>query len=213
MQDIDLADRMAGRHPLAWKLEAEALLEHAIGRTVAGAFLRKHHAAFAVDGALANRQFGGHFAQQLQRGVDGVFVGLRQVELVDGLVEVGGRVGVGAEGQAVAFQDLDHLALGHGLGAVEGHVLQEVGETLLGVGFHQRAGVEAQAQRRLAGRDRLAVDGVAHAVGQRAETGVRVSADIGAGLWPFAGRELVRLGLPAEADLRHMRQFDRIGEA
>ena len=64
-------------------------------------------------------------------------------------------------------QDLDHLAVGHVVRAVEGHVLQEVGQALLGVALLQRAGVEAQAQRRLAAGRGVLHDHIAHAVGQR----------------------------------------------
>ena len=123
LEDVNLADGLAVRHPLARQQIFEARLVDPVGRAVAGALLREHHSAFAVHGGLRDGQFGGRLAQQLQRGVDRLRVGLRQVELVDGLVEAGLGVGVGAEGEAQAFEDLDHLALGHGLRAVEGHVL------------------------------------------------------------------------------------------
>jgi hypothetical protein len=187
-----------------------------IGGAVAGAFLRQHDAAFALDGLRRDRQLRGGLPQQFQRGVDGVVVGPGQVEFVDGLIEIGRGVGVGPEGQPVPLQDLDHLVLRHRLGPGEGHVLEEVGETLLGVGLHQRAGVKAQAQRRLARRDRLALDGVAHAVGERTEADVGIGADIGSCLRPLAGRQLLQ-GRPiaAAADLwqfRQVRQPDRLSE-
>src|SRR3546814_2313757 len=70
---------------------------------------------------------------------------LRQVELVDRLVEAGRGVGVGAEGQPLAFEQLDHLALGHMSRSVERHMFEEMGEAALVVGFGEAADVEARA--------------------------------------------------------------------
>jgi hypothetical protein len=72
----------------------------------------------------------------------------RQVELVERDVEVGRGVGVGAERQPLALEQLDHLALGHVGRAVERHVLDEVRVAELLVGLGDRAGVDPELHHR-----------------------------------------------------------------
>ena len=87
----------------------------------------------AIDRRGVNEQLTGGFAKHLQRQVDGGVVGLRQVQLVDRLLEVGGGVGVRAESKALALQHLHHLAFRDALRSVEGHMLKEVSEPELGL--------------------------------------------------------------------------------
>jgi hypothetical protein len=68
------------------------------------------------------------------------------LQLVDGLVEAGVGVEVGAESHADALEVIDDLLLLEVLRAVERHVLDEVGEPLLVVVLEHRAGVHRQAQ-------------------------------------------------------------------
>jgi hypothetical protein len=139
------ADREALRRALAVHGEAEPGLGHPVGRGVAQPLLGEDHAALLVHRALVQQQVAGDLAQQHQRGVDGLVVGFRQVELVDRGVEAGLGVGVGAEGQAQPLQVLHHLAAGRHVGrTIESHVLEEVRQALLVVALHLRADVETQ---------------------------------------------------------------------
>ncbi len=191
-----LADRHAARGQLVLEEEVLAsLVGVQLGR-VARALLGQDDAALAVDGGGIEQQPVGALAHQHQGLVETVVVGERQVELVDGLGLGRRGIGVGAERQAEPLQLLDHLPFGHVLGAVEGHVLEEVGEALLGVGLHQRAGVEPQAQGGLPRRGGVAQDGVAHAVGQHAEAHAGIGRHVGLGLGPGmdGGRGRLRQG-------------------
>jgi hypothetical protein len=141
----DVADGQALGRQLALEQEGEAGLVDAQGGGVARALLRQDDPALAIDGGGVEQEFASQFAHQEQAGVDGLVVHLGEVELVNRLGEAGVGVGVGSESQAGALQHLDHLAFLHGLGAVEGHVLQEVGDAALGLGLAERAGVDAEA--------------------------------------------------------------------
>ena len=66
--------------------------------------------------------------------------------MVDGLVEPRVGVDVAAELHTVLLQLVDHSVSGVALDAVEGHVLAEVGETLLVVALHDGTGVGDQAE-------------------------------------------------------------------
>ena len=68
------------------------------------------------------------------------------VEGVDGLVERGAGVGVLAEAHADLLDEVDHLLLLEQAGAVERHVLDEVGQPPLLLGLQHRPGVHRQAQ-------------------------------------------------------------------
>ena len=62
-------------------------------------------------------------------------------------VEAGLGIGVGAEGEALPLEDAHHLAFGDIGGAVERHMLDEVGEALLVVVLGERAELEVEADR------------------------------------------------------------------
>ena len=70
----------------------------------------------------------------------------RHLEHVDGLVEAGVGVDVGAEAHAERLDERHELLLGKVLGAVEGHVLDEVREPALVVVFENRAGVDDEPE-------------------------------------------------------------------
>ncbi len=74
---------------------------------------------------------------------------VRHLELVHRLVERGVGVDVGPERRTEAAQHVDQLVLGELLGAVEQHVLDEVGDAGAGSGLVDRAGVDRQPQRGL----------------------------------------------------------------
>ena len=181
---VGLADRETVGGELALEREAEAGLQHPIAGGVAQPLLGQHDALLLVERGLVQQQIAGHFAQQHHRGVDGVVVGLGQVELVDRLVPRGGGVGVGAEGQAVALQHVDHLAARHMGRAVERHVFQEVGQALLLGRFVQRAGMDAQAQRGLAAGRGVLHHHIAQAVGQGPKPHPRIRRQVGIALRP-----------------------------
>ena len=152
------------------------------------AFLADDDAALGIDGVRRHQGRRHHLAQDVQAGVDGLVLGVRQLQHIGGLVEAGEGVGVGAEGQTQPFKNAHHLVLGHVLGAVEGHMLHEVGQTLLVVALHQRTGVDAQAERRLAGRGRILQQGVAHPVRQQAVADGGVGRDVAGRLGPRVRR-------------------------
>ena len=89
LDHLDLADGEALGRPLALQGEAQVLLQHPVAGGVAQALLAEHHPLFLVDGGLVQGQLAGNFPEQHQRGVDGVVVGSRQVQLVDGLLPGG----------------------------------------------------------------------------------------------------------------------------
>ncbi len=181
---LDLADGQPPGRQLTLQREGQLLFDDPQSGGVTGPFLGQDHTAFPADGAVADEQLAGPLAQQHEAGVDGVLVSPRQVELIDRFGPRGLGVGVGSERQAMALEYLDHLVFGHPPGALEIHVLQEVRDALLGVGFHQRSGVIAHAQGGLAGGGGVAHDGVAHAVAEHAEADVGIGGDVGSGLRP-----------------------------
>ncbi len=63
----------------------------------------------------------------MQGRIDRLVLGVGQFQHIGRLLEAGEGVGVGAEGQAEAFENAQHLVLGDVLGPVEGHMLHEVG--------------------------------------------------------------------------------------
>ena len=68
-------------------------------------------------------------AEYKEYGVHEILVGcLNIVDVVDSLVESGVGVDVGTETQALGLQIVEHVLARIVLCAVEGHVLQEVGE-------------------------------------------------------------------------------------
>ena len=186
--DVEVADRQAFRQTLAGRQQAELGLQHAQLRRVAGAFLADDDAALGIDGVRRHQGRRHHLTQDVQAGIDRLVLGVGQLQHIGGLVKAGEGVGVSAEGQTQALKDAQHLVFRHVLGAVEGHVLHEVGQTLLVVALHQRAGVDAQAERGLTRRRRIVQQGVAHAVGQQAVTDGRVGGNVAGGLGPGGGR-------------------------
>ncbi len=189
---VDLADGEAIGGQLALQHLGEALFQHVIAGGVAQPLLGQHDALFLVHHGLVQGQLAGDFAQQHQAGAHRIVVGLGQVQLVDRLFPRGGGVGVGAEGQAVALEDLDHLPRRHMGRAVEGHVFQKMGQALLRARLLQRAGVDPQAQGGLAARSGVLHHHIAQTVGQGSKAHGRVGRQIRIGLRPGVRRR--RLG-------------------
>ena len=72
--------------------------------------------------------------------------------------------------------------------ALEGHVLEEMGEAALALALHERAGLDQQAQADPVRRRALRQDGVAHAVGQPAPGHRRVMGEHAVGAGGQGGR-------------------------
>ena len=103
------------------------------------------------------------------------------------MFEPGRGVGVRAEGQAVALQNLHHLALGHVLGAVERHMLDKMGQPLLGIAFGDRSEIDMHADGRAVFGRFIVLDGVFHAIGQDAVGYRRIGHDVGLRHAPAGG--------------------------
>ncbi len=150
--------------------------------------------ALCIECGLRDHKLAGDLAHQHQRGIDGCRVVLRHVEGIDGLRRRGEGVGVGAEGEAQALQLLDHVAVGHMRRTSERHVLEHMGDALLVVPLHQRAGGDAKAERHRALGRGVVLDRIAHAVGQRAETHRGIGRQVAPDLGPRLGRRRLRSG-------------------
>ena len=87
-----------------------------------------------------------HCAEHVEPGRHDLVVVGGDRELVDGLVVAREGVDVGAELGAEPAQHVDQLVLGELLGAVEEHVLDEVGDARLVGLLVRRAGVDRQPQ-------------------------------------------------------------------
>ena len=147
--------------------------------SVAHPALAEDDAAFAVDGGRIELHLAGDLAHQHEAGAQPLLVGARQVEHVGGGIEAGRGVGVRPELEPLALEDLDHLAFGHVGRPVERHMLDEVGEAALVVALADRAELEAEPERRAVLRRLVALDRIAHAVGQHAVADRRVGRDVG----------------------------------
>ena len=146
---------------------------------VAGALLAEDDAALAVDRRRVELQLARDLAEQEHCGIEMLGVGLGQVEHVGGGVEAGYGVGVGTELQALALEDLDHVALGHVGRAVERHMFDEVSEAALVLRFPDRTEGELQPDRCGALGGGVVHDRVFHAVGQLAVMDRGVGRDVG----------------------------------
>ena len=108
------------------------------------------------------------------RPVSTTLVVVRHREQVDGLVVARVGVDVGAEPGTEAAQHVDQFVLGELLGAVEQHVFEEVGATVLGVVLEHRSGIDGQAQFDPAARIVVVADEVAQAVVEFADRDRRI---------------------------------------
>ena len=127
------------------------------------------HAALLDDVGLGDGGRVGPLGEHVEGGLHGAFLGGHHVEFVDGLVV--GRVGVDvrAELHAEAPQRLHDVVAGIVLGAVEHHVLEEVGDAEVRRGLVHGPGVHRQAQRQVAARLLVVAEVVGEAVVERAD--------------------------------------------
>ena len=143
---------------------------------VAVAFLRDDDTALFVDFLDAEKQAAGVVGENAQALVERGLIGLGQFEHVDGAVERGEGVGVVAEAHAETLENLDERAGWEFRAAVERHVLEEMGDTALGLGFVEGTGVDLEAERGAVLRLGVFEQSVAKTVGQSAvaDGGIRL---------------------------------------
>ena len=128
--------------------EHRRLLVHQAGAgPLPQAPLLDDHAAFLVDFFRVERHAAGEVGEREQALVDQARLLGGDLQHVHGLVERRVRVHVRTESRAGGFEIGDHLAR-RVLGAVEGHVLEHVGEAALVVGLEHRARLDGQRTRR-----------------------------------------------------------------
>ena len=129
------------------------------------------------------------------------------VDIVDSLVERGVGVDVATELHTVLLQFLDHGVVGIALDAVEGHVLTEVGQTLLVVALHDRTGVADQAELNHVLRLLVVADVVGETIVELAVADFLVQGYLGAQITLFgrlvAARQLGQGGAAEQEGQQH----------
>ena len=147
LDDLGLADgqplgvaRAAQQHGQLLALDA------LLGAAPEPPFL-EHHAALLVDLGLAQRRAAREVRERGEAAVEQRVAIGGHLEHVDGLVERCVGVGVGAEAKPDRLQIGDQLVGLEVLGAVEIHVLGEMGEPPLVVGFEVGPRLDRELQR------------------------------------------------------------------
>ena len=175
LQSVEVADQVA---VLVFCVLTERL-KHLHGRTprraVAGAQLLHDDAALGVDLLRFERDEVRPVVQDQQGAVDDAFARSGDVlHHVGRLVPAGAGIEVGAEFHAYFFEILRQHLAGEVLGAVEGHVFEEVGETLLGIVLLNGADVVQNVEVGLSFRLFVVADVVGHSVFELARADVLV---------------------------------------
>ena len=165
--DVGLADRQPLRVLRPIKEDRELLVADARARAEAEPPLLDDDRPLLVDLFLAERQPAGIVGERREPLCDHFGVVRGQIEHVHGFVEARVGVDVRSESRADALEVREHLARLEVRAAVERHVLDQMGETLLIVGLVQRAGFHREAKRHALGRTAVLADEVLEPVGQR----------------------------------------------
>ena len=126
-------------------------------------------ATLVFDFVLFKEELGSPAVEDFETHLDKLFVVGREFDVVDGFVEGGPGVDATAEFDTVFLEGADHLVALVVLGAVEGHVLAEVGKTLLVVVFKDGTGVGDETELDTVFGLFVGTDVVGHAVGQFAD--------------------------------------------
>ena len=151
------------------------LLAHAPLGGVAGTLLLQDDAALLVDLLRVAGHEVGVVVHDEDAGVDdGRTHQGNVVEQVDGLLNARGGVHVAAEGSANALQPVEDALAGEVLGAIEAHVLQEVGEAVLVGQLLQGADVGRQVELGPLGGLLVVTDVVSQSVVKLADAGGRI---------------------------------------
>ena len=137
--------------------------------------LLKDDTALLVDLLAFKRDEARPVVENEDARVDEVHVGGRNVgEHVDGLLDAGPGVDILAELHAVVLHVVEQCLAGEVLRAVEGHVLQEVGQTLLVVFFKDGADLLRDVEVGALGGFLVMTDVVGQSVLQFASSDIRV---------------------------------------
>ena len=182
-----LTDRQAAGDEGIGQGEFEALDHHAVVHIVAGEFFAHDDAAFLFEFLVREEHVLGDIREEKEAFFQEGFGGFREFQFINGFLEGGVGIGVGPEGHAEPLEELDHFVSREMGGAIEGHVLKEVGEALLVVLFHEGTRPDIEAGTDLFGGFAVGKDGVADAVGQAAELGFGVRLEVAAVLRPVGG--------------------------
>ena len=166
-QDVGLADGQPVGVPRVVEDDRDLLVADPRAGAEPAAPLLDDDAAFLVDFGRVEVQAAGEVGERRQPACHDVALVGRQVEHVDGLVEARVGVHVRAEPGAEALEVADELAGLEVGAAVERHVLDEVREPLLVVGFLERPRLHGQPQRYALFRAPVAPDEVLEPVRQR----------------------------------------------
>ncbi len=202
LDDVGIADGQALGVTRAVHEDGELQALQARVRALAQAPFLQHDPALLVDLVLAQRPAAREVGEDGETLLHEAAAVAGHLEDVHRLVEAGVRIGVRAEARADGLQEPDELAGGEVLAAVEGHVLEEVGEAALVLLLEDGAGIDGQPQRHPVLGPRVAADVVGHPVRQPAATdggveGERVLQPVGrrggrgAGAGPRTGRRRV----------------------
>ena len=147
LDGLDLADRRAPLETGAGGQQLPVHVEDAAAETLVSLSpLLEHHADLGLDLDRVDGRLRRPLPQHAHGAVEQFTVVGRHRQLVHGLVVGGVGVDVGPELAAERLEDADELVGRVGRGAVEQHVLEEVGHTRLILVFGRRPGVHCEPQ-------------------------------------------------------------------
>ncbi len=198
--DLGQTDRRALGVERVAEYEREQIVLQARTESLAEPPFLQDHAALKVHFLGVEGDCVGPVAQDLECGLDDFGIVGRDLDPVEGAVKTGLGVDVGPERAADRFKVLNDLLPGETLGAIEGHVLDEVRQSALVVFFQQRAGLDHQRDLGAVAGLGVLPDVVAQAVGQGSanDFGVKRQRRTGFGFWVrfgFGSRGRRGLGL------------------
>ncbi len=156
----------------------EDLVLHALLGARAGALLLEDDLALAVDLGGLQAQARGHVRHEQHPLVENVPAPAGQGELIRGLVEAREGVLIAPEGEPERLEEGNDGARGEIGAAVEGHVLEIVGEALGGVGLVERAGGDVEPDAHPALGIAVLPDDVAEPIGQGARHEGRIGGQL-----------------------------------
>ena len=144
--DLFFADGQTVGIERALQHDGPGLLAETVAVTSIAAPLFVDDTALTLKLFLVEEDIAGPTVEDFNTHLDHLGVVGGHVDVVDRLIERGVGVDVATELDTMFLQLVDHLVVGIALDAVEGHVLTEVGQTLLVVAFHDGTGVGDQAE-------------------------------------------------------------------
>ena len=158
-----LREKRAPEHGLKFRDEG------AIGNGIAHSFFGKNDAAFALDFFFRQEQPARVIAEHAETFRERGRIGVGQFEKINGAIETGVGVGVAAKAHSHALEKF-HQRPGRVMrAAVEGHVLEEVGEAALILLFFERTAAHEQTEGGASFRFVIGQHNIAEAVWQGSE--------------------------------------------